>query len=1422
MKLKKGLSGWFKTVAFFAIISVSLSFGSMFFGPGYNDVQPIGPFVNGNFPDVDLNQDPYEIAYPNIRFDWPLTYSMVPGQTRVIVGQLDGKIYWMEDNQGVLNKNLLVDFSNEIGDAVSPNIEVWDGGLLGLEIHPDFGTQGKNYIYIYYTTESETGDDTLNSGGNGTYGCNLANFHGNYIHLDRFEVNPSNMSFILNSRVRMMRRRMLNSTHRGGAMEFGDDGFLYIATGEQGRAINAQNIKDNLDGGVLRIDVDMNTDKSHPPTRVMPDDAGELDEFTGRLYWIPNDNPFLSTSGDNFEEYYTLGNRSPHRMSKDSQTGKLFIGEVGQSTHDEINIVSKGKNYGWPVWEGEIAGPFNQCNIQMLNNMKHEVPLTSFDRDDAKSIIGGQVYRGSEFSAYNGKYISADWLTQKIFSVDINDGSHVTLGTLPKRPISFGEGSDGSIYYLLQGDNVQLLRFIAPVLSSDAPQLLSETGVFTDMDNLQVTNGFVPYETIDAFWSDGAVKKRWMALPNDGTYDSEEEQIQYSENGNWIFPIGSVLVKHFDYPVNENNPDITIKIETRFSIKNSDDNWTFLSYRWNSAQTDAYLVNMTTGEERSIDIVKADGGTGTETWRYPSTNDCLNCHNESSQGTLGPRTRYLNSEYDYSTHINGGLIANQLVTLSHLGILDEQITDSDTQNYLTHTSIDDPNATLVDKARSYLDLNCAYCHLPSNGLRAEFDLRLFNSLEETRLLTAGIGEVVEGIGADQKILYPGNAEKSHIFYRVNSTDSGIMMPPIAKNKIDEKGVALLQEWIDQLQIEPNTDTFNFPDSDINLALAEDAVLGGTVNGGRGTMEAILYDPVADNYYTPTRFNEYGVAYKDNLGRPGADEGFRWQVDWSSTKRVNYVTFGGTYPNQPQPNSMWRISYLRNGTWTVLEEGRGGWIDSGIYEWGGGDQYPIEADALRVQVYSDGNNDLVSIHLRGRGGISGSVDDSGTATKATLIQYLPGDHGPDTTAPVITLNGANPQVIELGEGYTELGATTDDGSPVDIDSSSFMDVVGSYNIVYSSTDGINESEDVVRVVDVIDTTAPVITLNGANPQVIELGEGYTELGASTDDGSLVTIDSGSFMDAVGSYDIVYSSTDGINEAEDVVRRVEVVKVSGEFNTPDATINLALAEDAVLGGTVNGGRGTMEAILYDPVADNYYTPTRFNEYGVAYKDNLGRPGADEGFRWQVDWSSTKRVNYVTFGGTYPNQPQPNSMWRISYLRNGTWTVLEEGRGGWIDSGIYEWGGGDQYPIEADALRVQVYSDGNNDLVSIHLRGRGGISGSVDDSGTATKATLIQYLPGSSITSRTIGELDNDMIIYPNPVVDETSIIFDRPTTVGTIQIFDVTGRLVQTINGGLIDERGTPVNVQEMPDGVYFVKTTDSFGLEFQQKMLIQRQ
>ncbi|GAA4279141.1 hypothetical protein GCM10022259_38660 [Aquimarina mytili] len=156
---------------------------------------------------------------------------------------------------------------------------------------------------------------------------------------------------------------------------------------------------------------------------------------------------------------------------------------------------------------------------------------------------------------------------------------------------------------------------------------------------------------------------------------------------------------------------------------------------------------------------------------------------------------------------------------------------------------------------------------------------------------------------------------------------------------------------------------------------------------------------------------------------------------------------------------------------------------------------------------------------------------------------------DTTAPVITLTGDNPQTIELGDGYTELGATTDDGTNVTIDATAFMDVLGSYTIRYNATDASNNvAAEVTRTVNVVNTTAPVITLIGDNPQVIELGDGYTELGANTDDGTAVVIDDSDFVDALGSYTIRYNATDASNNvAAEVTRTVNVVDTTAPVIT-----------------------------------------------------------------------------------------------------------------------------------------------------------------------------------------------------------------------------------------------------------------------------------
>uniref|UniRef100_UPI003305A30C PQQ-dependent sugar dehydrogenase n=1 Tax=uncultured Croceitalea sp. TaxID=1798908 RepID=UPI003305A30C len=256
------------------IIIVSIfffGFQSLLFGPGLSNPEPIGKFLDNAFPDNGFSEGTYQVAYDNLTFDSPLNFTIVPNQSKIVVGQRDGKVFWFNDIETVGTKNTLIDLSNEVG-------VVWDGGFLGLAIHPGFGTAGNNFFYIYYTTKSN--DNTLDSPLG--FSCGLERFHGNYLHLERFEVNPTDLSFITNSRVTMIKMRMYNTTHRGGGMEFGDDGFLYLSTGDQAAYVNAQDISANLDGGVLRIDVDQDPTKSHAPIRTLASPgAGESDEFSG-------------------------------------------------------------------------------------------------------------------------------------------------------------------------------------------------------------------------------------------------------------------------------------------------------------------------------------------------------------------------------------------------------------------------------------------------------------------------------------------------------------------------------------------------------------------------------------------------------------------------------------------------------------------------------------------------------------------------------------------------------------------------------------------------------------------------------------------------------------------------------------------------------------------------------------------------------------------------------------------------------------------------------------------------------------------------------------------------------------------------------------------------------------------------------------
>lgn len=264
-----------------------------------------------------------------------------------------------------------------------------------------------------------------------------------------------------------------------------------------------------------------------------------------------------------------------------------------------------------------------------------------------------------------------------------------------------------------------------------------------------------------------------------------------------------------------------------------------------------------------------------------------------------------------------------------------------------------------------------------------------------------------------------------------------------------------------------------------------------------------------------------------------------------------------------------------------------------------------------------------------------------------------------------------------------------------------------------------------------------------------------------------------------------------------------------NTPDDNLNLALLPDATVTGNVVNGRGIPEEILYDPSIGDYHITTPFNEYGLGIYKDIGTPvDPDDGIKWQVNWFNVKYINYVTFGGVYTSngQSQPDTLWKISYRLDGVWITLEEGVGGWLDGGIYEWGGNSFNPIEADALRIQLYSDGFNKLESTHIRGRGGNSIEVNDSTSTPKATLIQYLsPGNNcgvaIPSDTILYCGDDWFNTDGPdgsTGAKNTIIADGTYTIDVgndVEINDLeilSGATVIVKEGASLTVKGSLIN------------------------------
>lgn len=279
-------------------------------------------------------------------------------------------------------------------------------GLLALAFHPDYASNG-----LFYTVH------TVQDGS---------------LVLSRFNRSANNPDLAnANSRLTLLTiPHPNNSNHNGGTLAFGLDGFLYWSTGDGGGGGDVPNNAQNLTvllGKILRLDVD-----------------------SGSLYGIPSSNPFFNDPNPTVrEEIWAYGLRNPWRFSFDSQTGDLFIGDVGQGTREEIDFQpaasAGGENYGWRVMEGSLCfNPSSGCDQSGKVS-----PIAEYDHSVGCSVTGGYIYRGSRYPLLRGHYFYGDFCTGALFSLQGSPagGWSVTpLGDTPYSISTFGEDEDGELY----------------------------------------------------------------------------------------------------------------------------------------------------------------------------------------------------------------------------------------------------------------------------------------------------------------------------------------------------------------------------------------------------------------------------------------------------------------------------------------------------------------------------------------------------------------------------------------------------------------------------------------------------------------------------------------------------------------------------------------------------------------------------------------------------------------------------------------------------------------------------------------------------------------------------------------------------------------------------------------------------------------
>lgn len=336
----------------------------------------------------------------------------------------------------------------------------------------------------------------------------------------------------------------------------------------------------------------------------------------------------------------------------------------------------------------------------------------------------------------------------------------------------------------------------AAIVAERPPELLSAYRFFRDAGARTPNDRVTPYDLNTPLYSDGALKFRYAYIP-------AGQPAQYREDGVFEFPVGTVLIKTFAFAADMRRPTENVRfLETRLLIRRTE-GWIAYPYVWNDAQTEARLSPI--GATIPVNFTNEQGQAIALDWSVPNRNQCKGCHDLAGELTpIGPTARNLNRQYHYPYTQSIDVVLLHDEPQDQLGYWVEQVMldRAPAETPRAPNAYDSNTGSLDSRARAYLDVNCAHCHNPQGPAHTSgLDLRW--SQHEPIAWGVGKRPVAAGRGSAgfEFAIEPGHPERSILLHRMRSTDPGVMMPETGRTLVDERGAALIEEWIARMDAE---------------------------------------------------------------------------------------------------------------------------------------------------------------------------------------------------------------------------------------------------------------------------------------------------------------------------------------------------------------------------------------------------------------------------------------------------------------------------------------------------------------------------------------------------------------------------------------------------------------------------------------------